>query len=141
MQAGWLKTVPACILYSHDILPLPTIRPQQKVPFFFFEQAVEVGHVAGGDGDAALAGAGVEGDVFAPLVAVDPAGAVDHDAAAVGVVVGDVQAFQAQAGLVPYPSFSRYLELSHGGAMASVHVAEDRRFVRASFSGPMHRVA
>lgn len=108
---------------------------------FLAHQAVDVGHIAGGDGDAALAGFGIEGDVFAPFVGIDITGTVDHDSPTVGAVVGSVQTFQPQAGLVPFPTVHRDLESAYGRALAPGRVAENRRLIGTSFPRPMHGIS
>ena len=58
---------------------------------------------SGRDGDATLAGIGMQGDVRHPAMRVHPTGTVDHQRANVGITIAFLQPLQSEAALI-HPS-------------------------------------
>ena len=107
---------------------------------FFFDQTVDILHVAAGDRDAAQTTLPVKRDVPAPSVRINIARTVDHDATAIGLAVGSFQPSQSQTAPIPSSPIPGHLESAERRAFAARYVAEYRSLVRAASPGSMHRV-
>ena len=58
---------------------------------------------SGRDGDATLAGTGMQGNVRHPAMRVHPTGTVDHQCTNVGITIAFLQPLQSEAALI-HPS-------------------------------------
>ena len=117
------------------------IGPQEQVPLFFSDEAVDVVHIPGRDGHASQATFLVEGNVLSPAVVIDPFGRMDHDTAGEGAAVGVFESVQTIAGAIALSPFPRDFETADGRTVAAGDVAENGRLGGTSLPRAVHSVA